>query len=173
LECIEIQVAPRNTPYNSVRQLTLKEMRELVSDLAAPSFRRKVQAIDFILALPDARDRIARAIPFRTLFKLNALPPQFSGLDLTQVASWWSCAAEIAFILAHTYRFAHYQANTSESDNQLNHPDSFIKGWKILATDDSCPCCQHAAKKRFPRTKYPQVPLHIACRCCVVADIDE
>lgn len=139
--------------------LTLKELNALA---AAPKpFGRKAKAVEYLLSQPNLSDRIAGAVALREMFQLRPLPAEFSSIDLGAVSRSWRRAAEIGGLLAHTY---------SMSISALRHVQNsreYVDGWQILATDDSCPACVRAAKKKYPKSKPPTVPVHLGCRCCL------
>jgi len=150
---------------NLLNTLTLKEMAGLVSDLNPPIFRRKVVATEFLVKVPDIRDRLGRRIALRELFQLQPLPPEFSSLNLEDVANTWQYAAQVAQLLTTTYWNAGWAAYNHA--RFVSEEYQFIKGWKIDPADICCPYCQRQASKSFRRTQRPTVPLHIGCRCTV------
>lgn len=145
--------------------VTLKEMREMMSDVATPSFARKAKAIEFFAALPDARERLGKVVSFREVFQLLPMPPEFVDLDLDRVAETWRYTRAVADLVAHTYLMGAYSARNAAS---LSGNDDIVGGWEILdAGETSCPSCRRAAAKKYPTGRQPQVPLHIGCRCSV------
>lgn len=149
--------------------LKLKDLKELVADLHPPSFRRKAQAIDFLMKLPDVKEGISKVVAFRELFQLKPLPAEFSHIDLDQISASWSCAHEIATLIAHTYVVAGYATCKRQYQDDL----SYITGWELSSDETSCPYCKCAAAKAYPKTQRPKVPLHIGCRCSVLPKLRE
>lgn len=146
--------------------LTLKEMNELVADLNQPAFTRKAKAMEFIMALPDKEKTLGHRIDIRDFFQLKPLPSTFSGVELLRISSAWTYACEVASLIAHTYRAA-----TSISEWNSMGDDPFLVGWDLATVGDdrTCPYCERASKKQYSKNNCPKTPLHIGCRCIVVA----
>jgi hypothetical protein len=139
--------------------LSLKELNALASP--PNPFARKAKAIEWLLAQPDLGTRMTATLPFRELFQLRPLPPEFSSIDPTAVSASWRRASEIGGLLAHTYAFSVSALKTTQDDRE------YAYGWELLATDDSCPACKRAAAKKYPKSKPPTTPVHVGCRCCL------
>lgn len=148
--------------------LALKDLNAIADGIAGGPFKRKAKAVETIMGLPDARERISRNVSFRELFQLVPLPAEFSGIDLKKVAASWRYADYLAELLSHTYTMGAY----SIRDNDTHRSDDFIKGWRISDADDTntCPYCKEAAKKVYPRGSKP-TPFHLGCRCCPIAEL--
>lgn len=146
--------------------LTLKELQELAAGLNPPSFRRKKDAIEFLANVPDAKDRARKIIALRGVFQLKPLPEEFSRIDLDALSDAWAFAFEVAVLIAHTYVAAGY---ASETVTRGELGPSYIRGWTVLADETSCAYCKRAAERTYPTSKPPSVPLHIGCRCSVLA----
>lgn len=152
--------------------LKLKDMNDLVADLQQKHFGRKAKAIEFLINLPDIQQRISKIVAFRELFQLKPLPDDFSGIDLSNVSEAWRHANEIATIITHTYVMSGYAArNMAQEKDDL----SYIRGWELSPVNDgaTCPCCKRAASKTYSKKQYPKVPLHIGCRCGLVAKLED
>ena len=93
------------------------------------------------------------------------MPAQFAGVDLAKISQAWAYAEQVANLLGHTYTMATYTARREESNPGAL---DFIKGWEVMATEDSCPYCKRAAAKKYTTGRPPVVPLHIGCRCSMV-----
>jgi hypothetical protein len=162
---VDLQLAKRGAEIHLpavLDTLRLQDLNSLVGDLKEKAFTRKVKAVEFLLGLPDVKDRVGKVVSYRELFQLNPLSADFAAVDLIQVASAWKFAAEIGEVIAHTYMMGgHTVRDRTASD--------FIKGWELLATDDSCPYCKRAAAKTYSKASRPRIPLHIGCRCAVTA----
>lgn len=130
----------------------------------------EVQEVLTGISVPDIKSRIGKKMALRSIFKMNALLEELSGIDLEKVASAWRWEHEMASLLAHTYTMSGYSTQNSASDEE---DTSYIKGWEILPAGDdfSCPYCKEASRKTYPKSNRPRVPLHIGCRCTVFAKI--
>lgn len=148
--------------------LALKDLNAIADGLAGGPFKRKAKAIEALMGLPDARERVGRHVSFRELFQLLPLPAEFSGVDLKKVAASWRYADYLAELISHTYTMGAY----SVRDNDTHRSDDFIKGWRISDAGDAgtCPYCKEAAKKVYPRGSKP-TPFHLGCRCCPIAEL--
>ena len=163
-----LAISGDSLPLEEILQtLKLKEMSELVEDLNPPKLTRKAKAIEFLLTLPDIKKRVGKKVAFRSLFKLNPLPEEFSQIDLHKIRSVWKWEEVIAFLLSQTYASAAYASRRIKQDTE---DLSYIKGWEVLTGNDesSCPYCQSLSNKIYPKNKYPKIPFHIGCRCTVV-----
>jgi hypothetical protein len=153
-----------NIPLKSiVESLKLKEMLALVSDLNPPKFSRKAKTIEYLLQLPDLKERLNKNISFRSLFQLQLLPEKFANIDLEKVSLSWQYAHIISELIVETYFLAEYSMQQHRDIN-----DGFLKGWQIVSDDDCCPHCKRAATKNYSKNQFPKVPLHIGCKCNVM-----
>ena len=172
-ELVNVGLARRGTDIEIkavIETLKLKEMRELVPDLNPSGFGRKASAIEFLLSLPDIKERLGKKVAFREIFQLRPLPEEFSYINLSKVAESFSYASEIASLISHTYIGAIFATRDWETSQQsLPHLLPNIKGWEIDFIDDDrcCPFCRRAGKKLYPKDQPPKAPLHIGCRCSV------
>ncbi|MBI3128643.1 MAG: hypothetical protein HYZ11_13650 [Candidatus Tectomicrobia bacterium] len=141
--------------------LKLKEMNEMASELGAPAFKRKAQAIEYLESIKNIQETLGKKIAFRELFQLKPLPGEFSGIRVEEVSRSWKYYEEVAELLAHTYSMAAYASRWKESDA------SYVSGWEIAGAEYCCPHCQKLAAKTYSRKNFPQVPCHIGCSCSV------
>ncbi len=144
----------------------LKEMAGLVPESTFPAFRKKAQAVGYLMMLPDIKERIGRVRALRELFQLKPLPEEFSKVDLRRISATWKHANEVASLIARTYVQSCYAKQHLGRDQKLLPS---ITGWGVLSLprQGSCPYCKRAAAKLYPKHRPPQVPLHIGC-CCLV-----
>lgn len=148
--------------------LKLKELSALVQDLDYPKFSTKAKAIEFLLNIPDIRERLSQVVSFRSLFYLPPSIEEFKDIDLEKVSLSWQYAEEVSSLIVHTYTMAAYATRNYYQFKEYRSL-SHIKGWKVLPAQDEklCYYCREIASKEFPITQYPRVPLHIGCRCSV------
>ncbi|MCR4410247.1 MAG: hypothetical protein QHH43_07205 [Candidatus Saccharicenans sp.] len=148
-----------------VNTLTIKEMNEIVADLQIKPFTRKNKGVEFLLGLPDIIERLRKKVAFRELFKLCALPTEFSKLNLEAISRSWNYINEVSMLLATTYINGGYaHRDFIEKKEYLD----LVESWEILTVgDDACPYCKRLASKKYAKNDYPRVPLHIGCRCTV------
>ncbi len=74
---------------------------------------------------------------------------------------------EVCILVSHTYVMSGYDLR----DRKSGATPEFVTGWKILASEESCPMCLRAAAKVYQREKRPRAPLHIGCRCSVSPEL--
>jgi len=172
-ELVKVGLARRGTDIplpHILGTLTLKQMNKLITDLNQKPFRRKSKAIEFLMNLTDIKQRLGNLIAFRELFQLKPLPSQFSSITLDKISEAFEYFHEIASLIIQTYESGNYAAYEKA---QFQDDDGFhlslIEGWELHNVDDSmtCPYCKRAANKIYPKNQYPNVPLHIGCRCSV------
>lgn len=172
LVALGLAVRGSDIPFSAILEtLKLKQMKELVADLNPPPFRRKAQAIEFLLSVPNIKERTGKVVAFRELFQLQPLPDDFSDIDLNQISAGWKYVSEIAILLAHTYVTSGY---SSQKGEQYQDDISYISGWELspVGDDATCPYCKRAATKIYPKNEPPRVPLHIGCRCSVLPKLE-
>ncbi len=151
----------KDIPIESVAQkLRLKDIQELIQDLDPPRFRRKAEAVDFLVGRADAAERLEKKVAWRELFELAPLPHEFSEIDIDRVSAYWRHARAVADLLQHTYMMAAYSLRDVGRDDG--------RGWEVLPAPDACPACKRAEQKRYSKGAPPPTPLHVGCRCSIV-----
>lgn len=136
--------------------LTVKALRDLVTDNPPPKSWKKAQISEYIARLPDVQERIKKAIVISDLFQLRPFPEQFNHIDRQAVAASWSYTAEVVDLIVKTY-----EAGCPNEENE----EAGIPQWTIDCDEDACPYCQRAARKPHPKQQTSPVPLHIGCEC--------
>ena len=140
--------------------LTLKDLNEIANN-PEKQFKRKNQAIEFILAIPNIEEKIGSKISLRELFKLKPLPEKFASVNLQEVSNAWSYAYEVVGLLVDTYRNANYSAQTLKDKE-------YVKEYKVEYwgnEENMCPCAKELINKKYPKARPPKIPYHIGCNC--------
>ncbi len=140
--------------------LTLKDLNEIANN-PEKQFKRKNQAVEFILAIPNIEEKIGSKISLRELFKLKPLPEIFSSINLQEVSDSWSYTHVVVGLLVDTYRNANYAAQTLK-DNE------YVKEYKVECwgnEEDICPRAKELINKKYPKSRPPKIPCHIGCNC--------
>lgn len=145
-----------------VGTLKLKEIKAAIADLNPPPLTRKSQAIPHLLALPDAKARVVRAVPLEDYFQLSPLPPELAHLDLHRAASAWRYVREVAALLVETYTRGYDVIE--QKQHYLAH-EAEMSGWKIGTAAEACPYCKRSAERIYPLSQAPRIPLHLGCQC--------
>jgi len=139
--------------------LTLKELN-VIANNPEKEYKRKNQAIEYILTFDDLEKKIGNKISLRELFKLNPLPSKYSNLSLQEISKTWRYHSEEVRLLMDTYRNAYY-AWTDLQDV------TYVKGYKLVPMhkEDPCPCAKERSMKKYSINNPPKVPFHIGCSC--------
>jgi len=141
---------------------TLKTLNE-IADNPEKEFKRKNQAIEFIIAHPEKQEKLGEYISFRELFKLLPLPEKYANLDLGQVRMMWDCHREEARILLLTYSHAQYSARDLHQAKEYHGNEPYV--FRVSASNEQCKCAKDMEKQKFPRNNPPKVPCHVGCNC--------
>ena len=141
---------------------TLKTLNE-IADNPEKEFKRKNQAIEYIIAHPEKQERLDEYISFRELFKLLPLPEKYANLDLDQVRMMWDCHREEARILLLTYSHAQYSARDLQQAKECYGNEPYV--FRVSAHNEQCKCAKDMEKQKFPKNKPPKVPCHVGCNC--------
>lgn len=147
--------------------LTLKDLNEIANN-PEKQFKRKNQAIEFILAIPNIEERIGSKISLRELFKLKPLPEKFASVNLKEVSNAWSYTYEVVGLLVDTYRNANYSAQTLKDKE-------YVKEYKVECRgneENMCPCAKDLINKKYPKSRPPKIPYHIGCNCSLRQEYD-
>ena len=147
-----------------LHSLTLKQLDELAKDFERAPFRKKDKAVEILLGVPDILQRVQDTFGLASFFQLTPLPNEFSGVDLRAVGRKLAYFNEVAYLIAHTYIMA---KPVQEEDPIV---EGLIAGYEVSSRDDDrcCPFCRRMAGKKFPRSKCPKTPFHLACRCILI-----
>lgn len=140
--------------------LTLKDLNEIANN-PEKQFKRKNQAVEFILAIPNIEEKIGSKISLRELFKLKPLPEKFAAVNLQEVSDTWSYTYEVVGLLVDTYSNASYSAQTLKDKE-------YVKEYKVeyySNEENMCPCAKELINKKYPKSRPPKIPYHIGRNC--------
>ena len=149
---------------NILGSLTLRELQEVAS---SASHKRKAAAIEYVAGLEDVSKRLEKRLALREFFKLQPLLGDLAALNMDRVLGTFRYTHEVAVLVSHTYVMSGYDLR----DRCNDQGSEFIKGWKVLASDGSCPACVKAASKIYAKESRPKIPHHIGCRCCISPEV--
>lgn len=146
--------------------LTLNELNAIAKH-PEKEFKRKNNAIEYILSLDSLDDIISKVISYRELFRLLPIPNKFSTLNLNELSQTWAYHAEESRILFDTYYKSFYNLRDLRDHE-------FVKGYTIEPADieDPCPCAKERSQKKYPKGSPPKVPCHIGCNCYLSRILD-
>lgn len=153
----------RNIPIEELLySQTLKTLNK-IADNPEREFKRKNQAIEYIISHPEKQDRLGEYISFRELFKLLPLPEKYANFDLNQVRMMWDCHREEVRILLLTYSHAQYSATDLQQDKECHDGEQYV--YRVSVNNEHCRCAKDMEKQIFPKNKPPQIPCHVGCNC--------
>lgn len=142
--------------------LKLKELNEIANN-PSKIFKRKNQAVEYILQFPDLDKLLGTKISFRELFKLNPLPERYSQIDLEELSDSWNYTYEVVDVLVDTYRRSFESYTTLKEDGQ------YSKGYKVECfaneSGETCPCGKDLSTRNYKLSSPPQIPYHVGCNC--------
>lgn len=137
--------------------MTMKQMQEIAGADAPKKFTRKAPAIEFMMNLPDLRQRLEKTISFRELFQLKPI----EGIDLDELAKAHAYSAEVSRVILRTLRAALNTQRLVESSK-----DWTVDGWE-LNSEECCPDCRKLHGKKWKRLPQKLPPFHIGCEASI------
>ena len=163
LEKLNLAERGYNLPQKDILEtLTLKELNKIAQH-PEKEFKRKRQAIEYILTGPNLNELIGKNISMRELFKLRPLPEKYLHINLSEIANSWSYTYVVVELFENTYRNAYYFDRNKKEDKD------YIKGYKInyRRNEIHCNCCKEHSEKTYTKNNLPNYPLHIGCSCFI------
>jgi hypothetical protein len=139
--------------------LTLKELNTIASN-PNKEYKRKNQAIEYILTFENLDQIIGKHISLRSLFKLQPLPQKYDTLNLNEISETWQYHEEEAKLLIQTYRNSYYSWKEVNNREHLK----YVNQWEVSNFNDTCPCGKKRTKT-YSKNNVPRVPFHIGCTC--------
>lgn len=137
--------------------MTMKQMQEIAGADAPKKFTRKAPAIEFMMSLPDLRQRLEKTISFRELFQLKPI----EGVDLDELAKAHAYSAEVSRVILRTLRAALNTQRLVDSSK-----DWTVDGWE-LNSEECCPDCRKLHGKKWKRLPQKLPPFHIGCEASI------
>lgn len=137
--------------------MTMKQMQEIAGADAPKKFTRKAQAIEFLMTLPDIRQRLENTISFRELFQLKPI----DGIDLDELSKAHAYSGEVARVVLRTLRAALNTQRLVESSKEW-----VVDGWE-LNSEECCPDCRKLHGKKWKRLPQKLPPFHIGCEASI------
>lgn len=148
--------------YEALSAQTLKTLNSIANN-PEKEFKRKKQAIEYILGNDELVSRIGEIVAFRELFKLLPLPSEYNGLDSETIFRVWECHRIEIQLLIHTYNDSVYQWKRLQKDGEYR--TRLFNSCKVSCTNDRCKCAQDRMKQSYSVENPPQTPCHIGCSC--------
>jgi hypothetical protein len=171
------QVVQKLTPLMMHHQIKCKEIEDYVN-IYKPIYQTKIDHLiknshDWKDSDEEEREDILSEFEQSAIKSLD-IQPWICEVDV--LFAWPDVMIEyyyrqIASLLSHTYTRA---KKATEEKIQLTGPDyrDLIKSFEILPAGDDCTCpyCKRLAKKKYSIKEYPNTPLHLGCRCGIIAN---
>ena len=140
--------------------LSLKDLNDIAKN-PEKEYKRKNQAIEYLLAIPNIEEKIGSKISLRELFKLKPLPDKYASINFKEITDTWSYTNEVVSLLMDTYRNSNYTKQTLQDKE-------FVKGYTVTNFEGEeymCPCAKELINKKYPKSRPPKIPYHIGCNC--------
>lgn len=153
----------KDIPITEVLNAQNLKTLNAIANNPAKEFKRKSQAIEYILGDNESASRIGELVAFRELFKLIPLPSEYDGLDLEAIFRVWECHRVEIQLLMRTYYDSVYQWRRFQEDGEARK--RLYKTCKVICSNDGCKCAQDRMKQTYSVEKPPQTPCHIGCSC--------
>lgn len=149
-----------------LKTLKLKELNAIAQN-PDKEYKRKNQAIEYILSKDNVEELIGKHISLREIFKLKPLPAKYENLDLQTLENTWSYHRQEVKLLMDTYRNSYY----SWRDLKNNE---YVKNYEVepLNKENPCPCAKDLSQKKYPKNKPPRIPYHVGCTCFLNKNYD-
>lgn len=162
---VEKGIAIRGKDIPITEILSAQNLKTLNAIASNPDkeFKRKNQAVEYILNNEKAASRIGEYISFRELFKLIPLPHEYDTLDIDAILRVWESHRVEIKLLMHTYKESVY--NWMHNQEDLDIKKRVFKTCKVDCTNYRCQCGKDRMKRTYPVDAPPQTPCHIGCSC--------
>lgn len=140
-----------------VEMLTVKELNSLI--MGDKEIRKKADAVEAFLKLPNYEELLSNNVAFRELFLLVDLPQKYSNLNINQLKEQWNYFKLISYLFISTYRNSIYNMRRIETYKKL---------WKNVVCESSnekCKISLQFSQKTFDFNNVPKLPIHPGCNC--------
>lgn len=137
--------------------MTIKQMQEIAGADAPKKFTRKAPTIEFMMTLPNIRQRLEKTISFRELFQLKPI----DGIDLDELSKAHAYSGVVSRVILRTLRAALNTQRLVESSK-----DWVVDGWE-LNSEECCPDCRKLHGKKWKRLPQKLPPFHIGCEASI------
>ncbi|MBR3946190.1 MAG: hypothetical protein IKJ56_03710 [Bacteroidales bacterium] len=158
-------MAIRGKDIPTTEILSVQNLKTLNAIASNPDkeFKRKNQAVEYILNDEKAVSRIGEYVSFRELFKLLPLPHEYDALDIDAILRVWESHRVEIELLIRTYKESVYQWERYHEDSDIRK--RIFKTCKVECTNDRCQCAKDRMKRTYSIDNLPKTPCHIGCSC--------
>ncbi len=154
----------KNIPIKDVlASQTLKTLNQ-IADNPEKTYKRKDQAIEYILSNDEKILSIDDHIAFSELFELIPLK-DLSEKDASQILNLWDYYETEIRLLLHTFSHSVYGWEHLNNDRDIRK--RLYSTCTVSSTSSRCRCAQERMKNKYPLDKMPKNPCHIGCSCWI------
>lgn len=154
----------KNIPIKDVlASQTLKTLNQ-IADNPEKTYKRKDQAIEYILSNDEKISSIDDYIAFCELFELIPLK-DLSEKDAVQIFDLWDYYRTEIKLLLHTFSHSVYGWEHLNNDRDIRK--RLYSTCAVSSTSSRCRCAQERMKIKYPLDKMPKTPCHIGCSCWI------
>lgn len=148
---------------NVLESLTIKELNE-IADTPGKTFRRKDQAIEYILDDAVKLSSIEERIDFNELFMLIPLK-DISDIEIDKIINLWKYYKIESRLILHTFTNSIYW--WEKLNNNQEACRRRFSSYSVSSTNTRCRCAQERMKYKYPLDNAPKTPCHIGCSCWI------
>lgn len=161
----EMQLAIRgyDIPLSEILNTQNLKVLNAIANNPQKEFKRKSQAVEYILGNEEAMASIEKYIAFRELYKTLPLPNEFEGLNKETFNKIIESIKLQVLLLQRTYNDSAFQWERTLQYGETRK--ELYKTCKVNCSNDKCKCAQDRMKRSYSMENPPQTPCHIGCSC--------
>lgn len=142
---------------------TLKTLNQIASN-PDKIYRRKDQAIEYILSDDEKIKSIDDYVAFSELFKIIPLK-ELSEDDVAKILDLWDYYRTEIKLLLHTFSHSVYEWEHLNNDRDIRK--RLYSTCTVSSTSSRCRCAQERMKNKYPLDRMPKTPCHLGCSCWI------
>lgn len=159
-----LAIQGKNIPLNDVLAAqTLKTLNQIASN-PDKIYRRKDEAIDYILANDERVNTIENYVAFSELFELVPLNELHED-ETAKILDLWDYYRTEIKLLLHTFSHSIYGWEHLNNDREIR--EKLYSTCSVSSTSSRCRCAQERMKDKYPLDKMPKTPCHLGCSCWI------
>lgn len=161
----EMQLALRgyDIPLSEILDSQNLKVLNAIANNPQKEFKRKIQAVEYILGNEEAVASIEKHIAFRELYKIMPLPNEFEGLNKETFHKIIESIKLQVLLLQRTYNDSAFQWERAHQFGEARK--ELYKTCKVSCSNDKCRCAQDRMKQTYSVEDSPKTPCHIGCSC--------
>lgn len=160
----ELALQGKNIPIKDVlASQTLKTLNQ-IADNPEKTYKRKDQAIEYILSNDEKISSIDDYVAFSELFELIPLK-DLSEKAAAQILNLWDYYETEIRLLLHTFSNSVYGWEKNKNRSEILR--RITTSYTISSTNERCRCAKERMKTKYPLDKMPKTPCHIGCSCWI------